>query len=162
MPSKARRFLVLFSAILFLAALPVFAQVKAPAFSGEDLEGNLHSLLDYEGKPLVLYFWATWCPACVTEIVAIEKIHEKYKADDVVFLAVSLDTDKERLRRFAEKRGLTFPVLFDGKGWQNEIAGIYGVSRTPSFVIITPDGYVYATGHWGDDLQSRLNHFLTK
>jgi peroxiredoxin len=135
---------------------PAWAGDLAPEFKGRDVNGNVHTLADYAGKHTVLYFWATWCPGCVRDIPNVKRLFAEYQPEGVEFVTVSLDRDIEKLRRFLKKHKIEFTVLFDGKGWKNEIANLYGVEGTPSFVVISPDGYVSQAGYWSTDLRAIL------
>lgn len=129
---------------------------EAPAFRAEDLRGQLHSLEQYRGRPLVLYFWATWCPGCRRDVTNIQKIYTQYREKGIGFVTVSLDTQRSRLENFVEEQGLPYPVLFDGKGWNNKIARRYGIVSTPTFVLIDSSGRIRATGHWSGELVRHL------
>lgn len=137
-----------------------WAQVKAPDFSGTDLTGVRHSLADYQGKMLVLYFWAVWCPACVQDTGNIKSLYENYSAKGVGFLTVSLDGDKNRLERFVKSRNVPYPVLYDHAGTRNPIANAYRIQGTPTFFIISPDGFVLTGGYWSDQLADALKQLV--
>ena len=82
----------------------------APDLALRDLQGNLHRLSDYRGRPVMLHFWATWCGVCRQEFGALNAL----EADrgDAVLLAVADDGDDgAALRAFVKERGLTYPVL---------------------------------------------------
>ena len=149
---------------LFLVASvsPIHAAVqqKAPAFSERDLEGYLQSTSKYAGKPLVLYFWATWCPACVNEVKKIKKIWQNYHSKGIHFVSVSLDEDKDKLEKFIEEKDIRYPVLFDGTGWKNEIVKKYSVVSTPTFVLIGADGNIQTSGGGINALEKELKKLV--
>lgn len=129
---------------------------RAPDFSGTDLQGIRHSLGDYQGKRLVLYFWATWCPACRQDTANIQNLFPKLQQKQIEFVSVSLDKDLEQLKSYVESSHVTFPVLFDGKGWDNTISNDYGIQSTPSFVVISPQGQIQDAGNWSQELEKVL------
>lgn len=143
-------------ASLFFQTASVYAGIKAPAFKGKDINGKEHSLEAYEGKVKVLYFWATWCPGCVKDTANVNEVYSQYHPKGVEFISVSLDKDLEKLKAYVEKNNIRFPVLFEGKAWDNELANAYMVNSTPSFFIISPEGELWGAGHWSNELSSWL------
>jgi peroxiredoxin Q/BCP len=102
---------------------------KAPAFKLKDQAGKLHSLSDYEGKPVVLYFYPKDdTPGCTTESCAFETNLPKFKKSRAAVLGASI-LDEESKARFAGKHGLTFPLLADAA---HEVAEKYGVWQEKS------------------------------
>jgi len=137
-------------------ATPLQAGIKAPAFKMKDINGKEHSLEEYQGKVKVLYFWASWCPGCVKDTASVNEIYSQYQPKGVEFISVSLDTDIDKLKAYVEKNRILFPVLFEGKAWDNELAKEYMVNSTPSFFIISPEGELWGAGHWSSELSSWL------
>lgn len=72
---------------------------RVPAFSFTTLDGQHVSIGDFEGKTIILNFWATWCAPCVKEFPILIGIAEEYK-DDVVFIALSSDLEQNAIERF--------------------------------------------------------------
>lgn len=87
----------------------------APDFAFEDLDGNLVSLSDFRGKPVLLNFWATWCPPCRKEIPDLQAFHEQY-GDRVVLLGIDWSEDREEVRSFLRRYGATYPNVIDKSG----------------------------------------------
>lgn len=117
---------------------------KIPNFTVLDWNGKEVKLSDFIGKPLVLNFWASWCPPCKNELPDFETACQKYDGD-VVFLMVNMtDGDRETVetaKRYVESMGYTFPVYFDTK---YEAAYGYGVSSIPQTYFIDADGTIVA------------------
>ena len=119
---------------------------KAPDFTMTDPEGNSVKLSDVlsNGKPVVLNFWASWCPPCKTEMPDFEKVYKEL-GGDVQFIMLNM-TDGEREtketgEKFIGEQGYTFPVFFDT---ELEGASAYGIRFIPTTVFISKDGYVAA------------------
>jgi peroxiredoxin len=109
------------------------ARGPAPDFSAQLLDGRPVALADYRGRPVLLYFWATWCPVCRFERGAVEAIADSYPV-----LSVSLDRmTPAELRRWLDARGSTLPVVQDAQG---RIARQYGINGVPSMVVIDAAG----------------------
>lgn len=97
---------------------------KAPAFSLKDQDGKSHSLADYAGKSVILYFYPKDdTPGCTVESCAFQSNLPKFKAGKAAVLGVSILDEKSKAK-FAEKYGLTFPLLADA---DHEVAEKYGV-----------------------------------
>ena len=117
----------------------------APDFTVLDANGKKISLSDKFGKPIVINFWATWCPPCKRELPDFDKLCKEY-GDKVVFMMVNL-TDGRRdtvdgTKSFVSKNGYTFPVYFDT---EYNGADAYNVSSIPQTTFIDANGNVYAT-----------------
>lgn len=78
-----------------------------------DVDGQKVAFNTYLGKPLVLNFWATWCPPCVKEMPDLEALHKKY--DTVHFVGVAIDT-AVNVQKFSEKVQVSYPLLVAGHG----------------------------------------------
>ena len=120
----------------------------APQFSGTDLQGRSYSLDKYRRKDLVIYFWATWCPACRNEVRDVKKAYRLLRSEGVSFISVSLDKHRDTLQKFIKENQITYPVLFDGQGWNNQIAKAYSIAATPTVVVVDRLGKIQSTGHW--------------
>lgn len=117
----------------------------APDFTVLDKDGNTVRLSEKFGKPIVINFWATWCPPCKQELPDFDKLCKEY-GDRVVFMMVNL-TDGYRdtvdgTKRFVSGKGYTFPVYFDTK---DNAASAYNVSSIPQTTFIDAKGNIYTT-----------------
>lgn len=118
---KRRDFLMTTALVAGLGAsgvsVPVLASTLPPhPFYGHDFPdttGKQIKLTDYLGRPLVLNFWATWCPPCVKEMPDLQELHEKYPTIHMVGLAV--DTTVNVLK-FGDKVSVSYPLLVAGHG----------------------------------------------
>jgi peroxiredoxin Q/BCP len=124
---------------------------KAPSFSLPDQEGTVHSLADYSGQPVVLYFYPKDdTPGCTKESCAFQDNLPKFKKSKAAVLGVSV-LDSKSKAKFAAKYGLKFPLLADADHAVMEKYGVWqeksmygkkymGVARTT--YLIGPDGKV--------------------
>lgn len=87
----------------------------APNFTLVDLEGNSHTLADYEGRPVIINFWATWCPPCAIEMPAFQEVYESYQDDGLVILAVNSSESDATIQEFMDEYDLDFTVLLDSR-----------------------------------------------
>lgn len=85
-----------------------------PGLSGirfKDLHGKVVDLGNLKGKVIFLNFWATWCPPCLAEMPAVNKLYEKFKADqEVVFILVDADGNLSKAQKFMDRKGYQLPV----------------------------------------------------
>jgi peroxiredoxin len=122
----------------------------APAFTLNDQNGNSVRLADFNGKNIVLIFWASWCYACLKEMPGIIKVYEEYKNKNVMFIAVSLDEKKDLWLKAIQKNSIPFINISDLKGWMNAAALTYGVSSVPDNLLIDTNGNIAArSGQFG-------------
>ena len=106
---------------------------KAPDFTLSDMRGNEVSLSDFKGNIVIINFWATWCGPCRFEIPDLIDLQEKYNGDLVV-LGVSLDYDGPSVvPQFAERLGISYPVLYGNGQVAHRYGGVTGIPTT--FVI---------------------------
>lgn len=110
---------------------------EPPPFTLKDLNGNQISLNAYKGKPLLLFFWASWCLACKEDIALLEKFFEMNKGQ-IEFLTIAIDGEEEqRVRRVVKKYRIVPPVLLDMK---EKTARAYGVRMVPTTFLINWEG----------------------
>ncbi len=117
--------------------------IKALDFTVHDYDGNEVKLSDYIGTPIVLNFWASWCPPCRAEMPHFNEVSEEYPEDKLIFLMVDLvDGGRETIEKgkaLVEENGYTFTVLFDT---EQNAAATYGISSLPTTYFIDKDGYI--------------------
>lgn len=117
---------------------------KAADFTLKNVDGKEVSLSDYAGKPIVLNFWASWCPPCQEEMPNFNKLSQNYKdTGEVVFLMVNLtDGGRETIetaKGFLSDNGYEMNVLFDT---ENKAAAAYNISSIPATFFIDSNGNI--------------------
>ena len=133
--------------------------VLAPDFAVYDAEGNAVRLSDYRGKPVVINFWATWCPPCREELPHFDAAFQA-RGEELVFLMVDL-TDGSRetvdtVRAFLDDTGYSFPVYYDT---DFDAAAAYAVSSIPLTVLIDAQGQKVIS-HLGSMSAQQLDELL--
>ena len=120
---------------------------RRPEFSLPDTKGVTRSVAEWDGKLLIINFWATWCPPCLEEIPAFVRLQAEYGAQGVQFLGVALDNE-ENVRRFVIEHGVNYPSLH-GQRDAIELSKRYGnsVGALPYTVAVSRRGAVLATHH---------------
>ena len=110
-------------------------QGMAPAIVATTLKGETFDLRDHQSKPVLVHFWATWCPICEFENSNIVNIAEDYQ---VITVASWSETEAE-VREYLRKEGLNLPVIVDEDG---EWAKVYGVKAVPSSFFVDKKGFI--------------------
>lgn len=121
----------------------IFVGDKAYDFTLLDREGNEISLSSLKGKVVFLNFWASWCGPCKAEKPHMQKVHEEYKDEEVVILAVNVTAVErngiEDVNTYLDKNKFTFPVLYDQDG---SVATQYRVRAFPTTYILNKEGII--------------------
>ena len=129
----------------------------AEDFTLPALGGGTFRLSEQRGKIVLVNFWATWCPPCLEEMPAMERLWRKYKDAGFVLVAVSVDTDPQKVTPFVREHTLTFPIAFDTT---MAVAEKYGVRALPSSFILGRGGELAALAlgprHWDTKASHRL------
>jgi peroxiredoxin len=112
---------------------------EAPDFVLKDMSGRDLSLSSFKGKPVVLNFWATWCPYCRQERRYLKSLYEEYKDNDLIIIAVSIDRSAATVRRFLEQNPAPYIVLSDPQG---TAAAMYNVMGYPTTYLINRKGKI--------------------
>ena len=116
-----------------------------PDFEMKDPDGKLHAVSEWDGKVLVLNFWATWCTPCRKELPIFVELQEKYGPQGLQFLGLAVDTPEE-VKSFMSGLPLNYPTLV-GEDEAMDIARIYGnnIGALPYTVIINRSGKIVFT-----------------
>ena len=128
--------------------------ILAPDFTVQNDQGEAVMLSDLRGTPVVLNFWASWCPPCKSEMPDFQAAATEYEGQ-VAFMMVNLtDGSRETVdtaKAYIQEQGFTFPVYFDT---QSEAANAYGVMSIPTTFFIDAQGYMVAYGQGALDAET--------
>ena len=122
---------------------PILPGSVAPDFKLIDaLTKQPVTLRQFNGKPVVLNFWATWCGPCKVEMPHLQDAHDTYSKSDLTILAINYGEDPTTVLSFASDLGLTFRTLLDETG---AIQTQYQVRGYPTTVFVNTDGTILHT-----------------
>lgn len=129
-------------AVPVLAVGPSLERAPAPRFEVRDVTGKplaLAALL--ERGPVVLDFWATWCKPCLQSLPEMEALQQKYGPRGATVVGVSVDSPRNfaKVRPFAQRLGLTFPVVLDS---DERLQQLFQVRGIPTTIVIAKDGRI--------------------
>lgn len=133
--------------ILLAALFGSDSKVAAPDFELQDLKGTNVKLSQFRGdRPVMLYFWATWCPSCLAIKPHIAKVREKVTEKEMEILGINVGEGDslEKVKRYQEGHPVTWPVLYDVG---SRVARTYKVQGIPMFVLINKEGMIVYQGN---------------
>lgn len=119
-----------------------------------NLTGEAITLSDYQGRPTLLIFWATWCPYCKKLLPGIAELNDKYESQGLKVLAVNIREDWKP-EVYWRNFGYKFDTVLEG----DEVAKIYGIKGTPGIVFISPSGKVLGVQSFSDPHHPLLERF---
>ncbi|WP_343690763.1 TlpA disulfide reductase family protein [Chitinophaga sp.] len=136
--------------------------LAAPDFEQPDVNGKAVKLSDFRGKYVLVDFWASWCHPCREENPNLKKAYGVFKDKGLEVLAVSLDDKQTRNAwiKAIDTDGLPWIHVSDLKGWQNQVAVLYGIRAVPQNYLVNPEGKIVAQNLRGPELSARLAEFI--
>jgi thiol-disulfide isomerase/thioredoxin len=141
---------------------------KITPFKATRMDGKAVNFpADYNGKVVMLDFWATWCPPCMAEVPGLVSAYNEYHPKGVEILGISLDQPKaeDTIKKVTGEKGMTWPQVYDGKFWEADVAKLYGIEAIPAAYLVDGDtGEVLAAGASlrGEDLAKTFQAALDK
>lgn len=125
--------------IVLLLLMTGITSVQAQEDAGlatplQSTDGKVIRLTDYQGKVVLINFWATWCPPCLEEIPALIQLQKSYAERGLVVIGIDYmeKPDKERLNAFIEEHGINYPIVY------GEVKSLQGVTRSLGGVFALP------------------------
>jgi thiol-disulfide isomerase/thioredoxin len=133
---------------------------NAPEFSLTDINGAKLALSDYQGKVVLLDFWATWCGPCRIEIPEFVQMEQRYRDQGFAVLGVAMQDTPDSVGKFYQQFKLNYPVAMGN----SQLAALYGgIFGLPTSFLIGRDGRIYSqhSGTTGADVfESEIQQLL--
>ena len=133
----------------------------APDFSLKTIDGEDIRLSAFRGKKLVhITFWATWCPACLTEIPKLIKLNQAIADKPVTILAINVGVNDsiQKIRKLQERIQMPYRIIFDESGY---VAQQYGIMGIPTHIVVGKDGKILNTfNQLPENPKDYFNQFL--
>lgn len=133
---------------------------KIMEFTQNNPDGKPVNIRDFEGKYVLIDFWASWCGPCRMENPYVVAAYNKYKDKGFTILGVSLDQNKTAWLKAVEKDNLTWTHVSDLKGWSNEVAQAFGINSIPQNILIDKQGIIIAKNLRGNALEEKLKEIF--
>jgi len=133
-------FRILLARLLLPLGLALFLPAAA-AFTLVDTQGKTHRLSEYQGKWVLVNFWATWCPPCLEEIPDLAALHANPR-NNLVVLGVALDyRDTAEIERFVQRLKINYPIILGDYKMAEQVGPVRGL---PTTYLFNPQGKVVA------------------
>ena len=112
----------------------------APGFTLGNMDGEMFSLSQFRGKPVIVNFWATWCPPCREELPAMNRAWAKIKDQGIVMIAVNVGEDEDTIFRFTGDYPIDFLLLLDRTG---DTINRWPIRGLPTTFVVDPNGRLH-------------------
>lgn len=144
--------LVILAALISLSAIAK-EQSKAPSWQLQTELGQVVKSSDYDGKPLIIHFWATWCPYCKKLQPGLDRLYSKYQKEGLELISISIREDEgAKPQSVLDARGLNLKTVINGE----KVAEQFSVAGTPTTIFIDKNGNIIAQTQSSDPDDPRL------
>ena len=137
-----------FRTLLLIALIWLVLGFDKTALAGEiilnDLGGQAVALSSYKGKPVILFFWTTWCPYCRVELRKLNQQYSQMAKEGITILGVDVSESENKVQRFFKGYPLNFKMLLDKFGL---LADKYDLMGVPTYVFLDKTGQVISQTH---------------
>jgi len=118
---------------------PFESDGPTPEFSLPDLKDTTRTLADYHGKIVVVNFWASWCPPCIYEMPALERLKQKLNEQPFEIVTINVDEQKYKVWKFVKLINFGLPVLLDER---KDTFNSWGASVLPTSFLLDQEGHI--------------------
>jgi peroxiredoxin len=136
--------------------------MHAPDFHTEDFEGNPISLSQFEGKIIIMNFWATWNDRCLEKLSEIKELYRKLKGPDVQFIGISRDDDIDDLKGVVLQKNIKWPQIFEGMRYKGMMSKLYDVNKIPIIFVLDQQGRVQYIGNSKDKITQIVTTLIVR
>ena len=154
------------AAAMDLARIPVLRKLvignPAIAIKATTSDGKEITLDRYRGKVLLLDFWASWCKPCRQEMPNVKKVYNDFNGNGFEILGISLDESSAKFRGYVDEQDISWPQIFDGKGWNSQVGKLYAVNSIPATFLLDRKGKIRYRDLRGDDLYEAVKTLIAE
>jgi thiol-disulfide isomerase/thioredoxin len=118
---------------------PYTADPGMAVFELPDLNGQVHTLDEYRGRVVLVNFWASWCPPCIQEMPALERLQQVMDEQPFEILAINVGEQKYRVWKFVKLVNFNLPVLLDER---KNTFNVWGLSVLPTSFLFDRKGNI--------------------
>ncbi len=111
----------------------------APDFHLKNLDGHMVTLSEFRGKPVLINFWASWCPPCREEMPYLQQVYDEWTGKGLVLLTIDIGETPATINKFFTDNNLSLPVLLDT---DKEVGREYGITGVPETFLIDKNGII--------------------
>ena len=130
---------------------------KAPVWQLQTEQGQVVKSSDFKDKPLIIHFWATWCPYCKKLQPGLDRLYSKYQKDGLQLISISIREDEgAKPQSVLDARGLNLKTVINGE----KVAEQFGVPGTPTTIFIDKKGNIIAQTQSSDPDDPRLEQVV--
>ena len=137
-----------FRLMLFMGLISLILGFGETALAAEitlkDLDGQTVSLSSYNGKPVILFFWTTWCPYCRQELKKLNQQYSQIAKEGIIVLGVNVNEPDYKVQKFFKDYQLNFKILLDKGGL---LADKYNLIGVPTYIFLDKTGKVISQAH---------------
>ena len=150
--------------MILLCSSVVHAQLRigelAPEIELMSKEDSMVKLSLFNGKVVLIDFWASWCGPCRAANPYIQKLYKKYKDSGFEVFAVSLDVNKPLWLKAIKRDKLTYMQVIDNSGWLSKVAEKYYIDALPTNFLLDKSGKIVAINIEGKELFDKVKELL--
>jgi peroxiredoxin len=122
--------------------------------------GDFFNLSSQKGKVILIDFWDVRCAPCIKALPELKSYYEQFHKNGFEIIGISLDTDKELLMNFLNKKKIPWKITCSYKGWKDELVILYGIAATPSTWLIDRKGILQYNEIKGEELKAAIELLL--
>jgi peroxiredoxin len=135
---------------------------KFPDFSEKDTLRSRLTLSAYQGRLVLIEFWASWSKSSIAEVPQLLAVYDQYRPRGFEIIGISLDDDQLKLSAFITRNKMRWPQFCDASTWNNKLALKYGVNTLPTNYLLDTEGKIIAKNLRGSELEAKVAAALPK